>query len=494
MQPPYTDIVNAFRSKKILVIGDLMLDVFLKGTSTRLSPEAPVPVVDVEGKTALPGGSANTACNLRSLGAEVSYCSVAGLDEDGEEAIRLLKQSEVDIAGVMRDSSRKTIVKTRLLAGTQVITRFDQGTTSLVGNTISQKLDRFLEKNGNDFDAIVVSDYNKGVITPLLLETLKRLKERNSVFVAVDSKRLSFFKGLKPSMIKPNYDEAIDLLQTKRLSSGRPDQILSAARALYEKTQARIIAVTLDEEGSIVFEKEKSFYRCQPLTVPPYGVAGAGDTYLSAFTLSYLVCNDITLSADIATAAASAVIRKEATSQCTFMELKNFFHTRSKYVCSTDELRDLCETYRLQGKHIVFTNGCFDILHSGHVSYLHHAKTLGDILIVGMNTDESIRRLKGPNRPINNFNDRLQVLSALGSVDHIVPFGTEGNDTPIPLIEVVQPHVFVKGGDYTRDQLPEADTVERLGGEVLLLPHIPPYSTTAIIERIAANETPGRKL
>jgi D-beta-D-heptose 7-phosphate kinase/D-beta-D-heptose 1-phosphate adenosyltransferase len=178
-------------------------------------------------------------------------------------------------------------------------------------------------------------------------------------------------------------------------------------------------------------------------------------------------------------------VKKESTATCSVTELKSYLNIQTKYVNSFEEMEDLCDMYREQGKRIVFTNGCFDILHSGHVTYLHCAREFGDVLIVGVNTDESIKRIKGPERPINPLTDRLQVLGGLSAVDHIIAFGDEQDDTPIALIEVVKPHIFVKGGDYSKDKLPEAQTIERFGGQIIFVPHIPDHSTTEIIKRIA---------
>jgi D-beta-D-heptose 7-phosphate kinase/D-beta-D-heptose 1-phosphate adenosyltransferase len=218
-------------------------------------------------------------------------------------------------------------------------------------------------------------------------------------------------------------------------------------------------------------------------------VAGAGDSYLSGFILAYLNSRKSNISAQVATATASIAIRKEGTSTCSQAELKSYFNIHSKFISDFGDLGEISNAYRNSGKRIVFTNGCFDILHSGHVTYLHRAKDLGDVLIVGLNTDESIKRIKGENRPINSLIDRLQVLAGLSSVDHIVPFGSRNDDTPVPLIRIVRPHVFAKGGDYTKEKLPEAETVEAYGGEIVFLDHIPDHSTTRIINRITQVST-----
>jgi len=236
----------------------------------------------------------------------------------------------------------------------------------------------------------------------------------------------------------------------------RVSQIKGISNLLYEETNAGIIAATLDNEGSLIIEEGIAVHRCYAPPIASPNVSGAGDTYLSAFVLSYLVSQHCGLSGDIATAAATLAVNREKTSQCSASELKSYFDLNTKFISSPDQLKKICDTYHGLGKRIIFTNGCFDILHSGHVTFLHCVKKLGDILIAGINTDESIKRLKGNNRPINSLSDRLQVLAGLSSVDHIVAFGESGDDTPVPVIKVVRPHIFAKGGDYTKEKLPEA--------------------------------------
>jgi D-beta-D-heptose 7-phosphate kinase/D-beta-D-heptose 1-phosphate adenosyltransferase len=482
----FVEVIKTFNSKNVLVIGDLILDVYIKGVSTRLSPEAPVPVVDVKEKIKVLGGAANTACNLSSLGATVTFCTVIGNDGEGDEAVDLLISRSLDPSTVFRQDDRTTIVKTRIVASSHVITRFDSGTETPIDEQSSNKIIEFVKNNFDLFDAIILSDYNKGVITESLINVLKFLNTDRHKFIAVDSKRLEFFKTLHPTLVKPNYDEAVSLANITHSFSNRAKQMRNLKDILWEKTQAEIIALTLDSEGSLIFNKQDTHYALAPLIKNPH-VSGAGDTYLSAFTLAYVSTEDCKISAEIATTAAAIAITKESTSSCTDKELICYFNMQEKYISSFEDMKEVCDTYRAQGRRIVFTNGCFDILHSGHVTYLHCAKELGDILIVGVNTDESIKRLKGENRPINSLEDRLHVLAALTSVDHLVSFGSIVDDTPISLIKIVRPDVFAKGGDYTIEKLPEADTVEEGGGEIVFLPHVPDQSTTNIIQRINKN-------
>jgi len=253
---------------------------------------------------------------------------------------------------------------------------------------------------------------------------------------------------------------------------------------IYSRTGAAIAAVTLDEEGAVIFNGNQPVYCCSAYPVATPNVSGAGDAYISAFTLACLSGADMPAAAELAAAAAAIAIGKQHTACCSWEELNAYLSVNDKYVTDLGQLQHLSAMYKAQGKKIVFTNGCFDILHSGHVNYLGRARELGHVLMVGINTDESIRRIKGSDRPINTLQDRMEVLAAMGAVNHIIPFGNTEDDTPAPLIQVIQPHIFAKGGDYTKESLPEAGLVEQLGGEVILLPLLPGHSTSMIIRRI----------
>jgi D-beta-D-heptose 7-phosphate kinase/D-beta-D-heptose 1-phosphate adenosyltransferase len=481
----YQQVIGKFTDKDILVIGDFILDVYVKGVSTRLSPEAPVPVVDIAETSRFLGGAGNVVCNLRSLGAKVTFCTAIGADHEGDEALELLEKTGVKKTSILRSAERRTISKTRVLASGHVITRFDQGDHAPLNIKDENKLIDLIAENYQSCDAVLISDYDKGVLTEKILSTLITLQGRWPKFVAVDSKRLDFFYKLHPHLVKPNYDECVKLLKLKHKMHNRMEQVSALSAELYEKVNAELIAVTLDAEGSLILEMGQPVVQCKAPAVSMPHVAGAGDTYLSTFLLVYILTEDCKTSAEIATAAATIAVKKELTSSCSNVELASYFGMQQKFVSTLEELKMLCEGYRAQGKRIVFTNGCFDILHSGHVTYLHCARDLGDVLIVGVNRDESIKRLKGESRPINPLHDRLKVLSGLTSVDHVVTFGDEGDDTPIPVISIVKPEVFAKGGDYTKEKLPEASTIEEYGGQIVFLPQIPDHSTTLIINRIS---------
>jgi D-beta-D-heptose 7-phosphate kinase/D-beta-D-heptose 1-phosphate adenosyltransferase len=485
----FLSIIQAFKTKRVLVVGDFILDVYVKGISTRLCPEAPVPVVDVTERTELLGGAANTACNIATLGADVYFASVIGNDEDSDKAIDLLQQAGIDTGKIVRSGNRKTIVKTRVMAGAHVLTRFDTGDESPIDDACSEALVLAVEEDIAQYDAIIISDYAKGVITQRLIDALAAAKKYNTIFIAVDSKRLAVFRDLKPSLVKPNYDEAVKLLGLAPQGNGRSEQLETQGEAIYTHTQADITALTLDAEGSLLFDKDNFVYKTAAPVVTNPNVSGAGDTYISAFTLACITGASLATASAVATAAAAIAVQKEGTASCSCKELQNHFDIHSKYIYSQETLAMICDLYRTSGRRIVFTNGCFDILHSGHVSYLEKARELGDVLIVGINTDESIKRLKGEMRPINTLADRMKVLAGLRSVDYVIAFGSEENDTPEPVLEVAKPHIFAKGGDYTEADLPEAGTVRKNGGEIVFIPLVPDHSTSIIIQRIHTANT-----
>lgn len=475
--------ITRFSEYRVLVIGDLMTDRFYHGHSTRLSPEGPVPVVDVDYVSCTPGGAANTAANLAMLGAQVTFCSVAGNDDEARQAIHLLGTRNI-YPLIAMSSNRSTMVKNRIVAGGQILARFDSGTSSPLDAADEAELISLLEEAYQDYDAIVISDYDKGILTPSVIAALQRLRAKHDSFVAVDSRRPAKFCELRPSFVKPNYAEAASMLSLRLQTQHRARQVSAAGDALFKATQAAITALTLDEEGAVLFSEDKPVYTAHARPVQHPNVVGAGDVYTSAFTLSSLAGATIPEAAEIAASAAALALKKQTTACCNWQELLAALAEDHKQLESTAQLQALCDMYRARGRKIVFTNGCFDILHSGHVRYLEQARSKGDVLIVGINNDASIRRMKGPARPVNNLQDRVQVLSALGAVNHIVSFGNEKDDTPCSLIHAIVPDVFVKGGDYAIDDLPEAPLVEELGGKVEILPLVEGRSTTNVIRKI----------
>lgn len=472
----------------VMVLGEAMLDSYLAGFTERLCREAPVPVVSVTERDHVPGGAANTAVNLHSLGSQVVFLSVVGDDPEGSILLQALEEKGVSTDQILTHPGRATLAKQRVIAASQMVVRFDQGSTHGLDGETENKLIQRMAAVYPSCDALIVSDYDYGVLTPGIIQALSNLQARYPRTLVIDSKRLPAYQGLNVTAVKPNYMEALQLLGLEKISGSgenlhreRVAQMLEHGAKILDLSGAQIAAITMDQAGALVFEMDRSPYRTYARPAPNSRAAGAGDTFISAFTLALAAGAHTENAAELASAAASIVVDKEATAACFADELRAYFSTDEKFIMDAFQLAARIAAYRHEQRRIVFTNGCFDILHRGHITYLNQAKSFGDVLIVGINSDSSVRRLKGTSRPINSLEDRAQVLAALSCVDHIVAFD---GDTPHDLIRVIQPDVFVKGGDYTRQTLPEASLVEALGGVVEILPYLENRSTSGIIERI----------
>jgi D-beta-D-heptose 7-phosphate kinase/D-beta-D-heptose 1-phosphate adenosyltransferase len=474
-------IARRFAQLHAVVIGEAMLDRYSTGHGRRICPEAPVPVIDGCSTLDYPGGAANAAANLAALGASVTFMSVRGDDSEGEALAAVLRERRVNVDHLIASPRRQTLSKHRVCAGDQMLLRFDQGTTAPVEGDDAGRLVAELNRVAENADVIVVSDYNYGVIAPPVIKLISALSRDKQKLITLDSRRLTQFRSVGVTAVKPNYREATELLGLQPpLTGDRRGQIMPLGPEILQRTGAQIAAVTLDDEGAVVFERGADPHPTCTRPAPHCKSAGAGDTFMAAFSLALAAGARTTTAADIAAAASAIVVHKHHTSSCSVDELLADLGAHS-YPADLEALAMQMDRYRQAGKRIVFTNGCFDILHRGHVSYLQRARELGDVLVVGVNSDSSIRQLKGPERPINCLEDRLAVLAGLSCVDHLAMFD---NLTPDDLIRAVRPHVFAKGGDYTRESLPEASLVEELGGRVVILPFVNDHSTTGIVAKI----------
>ncbi|HEX2089452.1 MAG TPA: D-glycero-beta-D-manno-heptose 1-phosphate adenylyltransferase [Actinomycetota bacterium] len=478
-------IIDSFADIRALVVGEAILDSYLSGPGRGLSREAPVPIVDVSDRTDAPGGAANTAANVRAVGARVTFLSVIGDDPDAMRLKRELQARGIPTDDLVVETGRRTLAKHRLVASGQMIARFDQGTTDPLSSATEVSFAKRLADLWSRADVVIVSDYRYGVMSPGVRRALAELREGDDRPLVVDARELRSYASTRPTAVKPNYEEAVALLELPAVEGTRAriEQIHGCGDRLVDLTGARIAAVTLGADGAVVFERGRAPYRTFTRPTQNSRATGAGDTFVGVLGLSLASGAETEEAADLASAASAVVVGKEVTSVCTAPELKRYVAAESKYISGAIGLRQLAQSLHQERKRIVFTNGCFDILHRGHIAHLAQAKTLGDVLVVGLNTDDSVRRLKGHGRPINTLEDRVEILSALDSVDHIVPFNS---DTPIDLIAALRPHLYVKGGDYSKESLPETPMVERLAGEVVILPLISDSSTSGIVERIRA--------
>ena len=487
MSSHLSDLIDRFRNLNVLVIGEAILDSYLEGMADRLCPEAPVPAVTLTGRSDSPGGAANTAANVAGLGGRVAFLSVVGDDPEGETLRRTLAAHGVTADGLVIQPGRRTLAKQRVCAGSQILLRLDQGSTEPADDTTQQELIGRLHAAYHRCDAVIVSDYGYGVMAPAVIAALGRLQAVSPRLLLVDAKTPGAYRDASVTAVKPNYGQAQQLLGLEDGNGERVERIAMHGRRLLELMGVQVVAVTLDVDGALIFEQGCPPYRTYARPAHHARSSGAGDTFAGAFALALAAGGGTPAAAEIASAAAGIVVERDGTSRCSVLELRERLTAEAKYVDGAERIRVRAELYRRQGRRIVFTNGCFDILHRGHISYLEQAKRLGDVLIVALNSDDSVRRLKGPSRPINTLEDRAHVLAALSCVDDIVGFDT---DTPVDLVRAVRPDIYVKGGDYTREMLPEAPVIEALGGSVRILPYVDDRSTSVIIDRIRGQQHP----
>lgn len=479
-------LLARFSGVDLLVVGDVMLDAYLEGVSTRLCPEAPVPVVAVSRQAEAPGGAGNVAVNASALGARVTLLGAVGADAAGTTVRQALAGWSIVSAGLLVDPSRRTLTKRRVIGNDQMMLRFDEGSTEPLAGAAEEALLAALARAYRAADAVVVADYGYGVLTRRVREAIGRLQRESPRILLVDTKSFDAYRGLGITVAKPNYEQALRLTGMPAPAGwGRARVISERAPRLLERTGARTVVVTLDADGALVLERGSAPHRALARPMRQARAAGAGDTFGCVFALALAAGGDAAAAADLASVAAGVVVAKDGTAPCEIGELREALRGPAKHVHDRVQLAAQLESARRRGERIVLTSGCFDLLHRGHIRYLNRARELGDLLVVGLNSDDGVRRLKGPGRPINGLDDRAEVLAGLSCVDHIVCFD---EDTPAELIRALRPHVFVKGGDYTRESLPEGPVVEELGGVVRILPLVEDRSTTGIIRRIRAGD------
>ncbi|MEJ7560618.1 MAG: PfkB family carbohydrate kinase [Pedobacter sp.] len=485
MKQDFPRLIKKFEAKTILVIGDMIADTYLYGECTRIAPEASIPVIDLSDKRTCLGGAANTAANLSAMGAKVLLAGLTGADAGREQLVELLKDFKIEEKYIVACKDRFTLVKTRVSSASGTIVRFDEGSTGTVSGANLSKLLNKITLAHHICDAVVIADYGKGVVTDEVITLLNTLQEDNRKFLAIDSKNLEKFAVLRPDFVKPNYKEFLELMKYPT-SADRLNQIKTYGGDICRKTNANITAVSLDKDGAAFLQDGKLICKAAGVPLQSPSVSGGGDTFVSGAVLSLLCGAPAQMALEVAMSSALIAIQKSHTATCDKAELLHLYQHKQKLL--SVGLEELCDYYRAQNKRIVFTNGCFDVLHSGHVRYLKGSKKRGDVLIVGLNNDDSIRRLKGLSRPINTLNNRIAVLSELSCIDHIVSYGQPADDTPIELIRRIKPDVFVKGADYKNKFMPELALLKTLKTKVVLLPLVANQSTTTIISKIRSSE------
>jgi rfaE bifunctional protein kinase chain/domain/rfaE bifunctional protein nucleotidyltransferase chain/domain len=469
------------------VVGDFILDGWWLGSIDRMCREAPAPVVDIERRDFAPGGAANTAMNLAALGAVVRVAGIIGRDDAGGELKRQLLVAGIDTGLLCEHQDMVTTTKVRISSGGQVLLRFDDSADEIPGDALAAlaaAVPAAVERQA----AVVICDYGTGALAgPARRRLIDCLSRRApETLVVVDAHDPRPWAELKPDLATPNAQEAARLLDF-RLPAGpeRAAVVSEHGRQLLHSTGARAVVVTLDRDGTVLIPATGSSHRTWARPVTEKQASGAGDTFVAALTLARAASLPLTTSLDLAQAAADVVVHQPGTSVCGADELGRYLESFADTALTADELERHLRAHRSDGQRVVLTNGCFDVLHRGHTRYLNQAKQLGDILVVALNSDDSVRKLKGPGRPINGAADRAAVIAALSCVDYVTVFDTP---TPIPLIERLRPEVYAKGGDYTPEMLAETEAVEAYGGRVSILDYVAERSTTAMVQRIRSGE------
>lgn len=475
---------------RVVVVGDAMLDRWWVGSSNRLSREAPAPVMEVQRRHDVAGGAANTAMNLAALGAEVRLVGLVGTDEAGTTLRELLLAAGVEVSGLLAAPEVATVTKTRVVSDDQMLVRIDDVQHRPLTPALEEELVTATAKALVGVDALVVCDYDSGMLLTAV-ESAFTLASRPPL-VVVDAHDGAPWSRLRPDVVTPNAAEAFRLLGRSVPTDGsRLAALTEAAPELRRRAGAEAVLVTLDRDGSVLFGPEQpaavEHHRTPASPRAEKQAAGAGDTFVAALTLARAAGVPLPVAASLAQAAADVVVQRFGTSVCSTDELVEHLGVGGSAVEEETLLRRL-EADRAAGRRIVLTNGCFDVLHRGHTTYLSEAARLGDVLVVAVNSDRSVRRLKGPERPVNGEADRAGVIAALSCVSYVTVFDT---DTPIPLLERVRPDVYAKGGDYSADTLPEAAVVRGYGGEVHILGYVPSQSTTEVLARIRARAGQG---
>jgi D-beta-D-heptose 7-phosphate kinase/D-beta-D-heptose 1-phosphate adenosyltransferase len=479
-------ILNGFHAVRGLVVGDVMLDRFVYGSVERISPEAPIPVVAIERSADMPGGAANVVRNLAAMGAQAALLGVVGNDLWAESLETQLRQLPSVQPRLIVDHARPTTVKTRFVADGQQVLRADhESREPLSAEAEGRLLDEYRAALA-EADIVMCSDYGKGVLSQSVVSTVIAAARAAGKPVIVDPKSKTFDKYRGATVLTPNRHE---LQAACGFDCASDEAVVRGARQILADGICNILVVTRGKDGMTVVQMDGSVTHLRTAAREVFDVSGAGDTVAAAMSLALAAGAGIVEACTLANLAAGIVVGKPGTAIVTTGEIMAAlrpFDGRSdphKMFTLASVVR-LARDWRAQGLKIAFANGCFDLLHPGHISLIDQARRAADRLIVGLNSDLSIRRLKGPARPVQSEIARATVLASLKSVDAVVIFA---EDTPLELIDALEPDVLVKGADYTLDKVVGADLVMQRGGRVLLANLVPGHSTTETLKRVAVN-------
>jgi len=471
------DILKNFEDKKILVIGDVMLDRYLIGDVNRINPEAPVPIVKVNEEKHVPGGAANTANNIASLGGKAYVLGVVGKDDARKLLEQQLKKTNINTEGLVVDEKKPTIQKVRVIGQSQQLLRIDYEEPDGYNKETEKNLIDYLKKTISKVDVVIISDYEKGAITKTLASITITLCKKNKKPVIVDPKpkNIQFYKDA--TLITPNQKEASEITKIEN----KLENVVLMGEQLKKMLNSNIL-ITKGGYGSSLIDLEGDIIHIPTKAKEVYDVSGAGDTVVATLALAIAAGADLKYAAVLANHAAGIVVGKTGTATTTIKEIESLFEKEENKIKTLEELKEIIKDLKRKGKKIVWTNGCFDILHVGHIKYLQKAKELGNVLILGVNADDSpYFKSKGPGRPILKQDERAELLSAIGCVDYILFFS---EDTPLKQITALEPDFVVKGGDYKEEDVVGYDIMKKTGGKTVIIPLVGEFSTTNIINKI----------
>jgi D-beta-D-heptose 7-phosphate kinase/D-beta-D-heptose 1-phosphate adenosyltransferase len=478
-------VQRRFNSHRVLVVGDLMLDRYFWGVVERISPEGPVPVVRLDHKTHAAGGAANVAANLSGLGCKVSVVGLLGADEDGRQLLDLLQTFDIETTAILSTPDRPTTCKTRILGGRQQMLRLDLEKVGEISPELKRRLLARIEAQISGSSMIILSDYGKGLLDDSLCQTMIGRARDLSIPSFVGPKGLHYERYAGCSVISPN---RMELAAATSTDHSDLELLLRKGQRLRSNLGIGHVVVTLGELGIAVLDAS-GIHRFPALAREVFDVSGAGDTVIATIGAAVAAGLHLHDAIRLANLAAGIVIRKVGTVPISRDELlaslaRDEERSQAEKICSFETLLQQVAHWRVAGQRIVFTNGCFDLFHVGHLALLEQAKREGDCLVVALNTDRSVRALKGSGRPIITEGARAKLVAALPHVDAVVIFDDE---TPLDLIRALRPHVLVKGGNYAEEEVVGANEMKSWGGKVTLIPLVEGLSTTAILKRAIAS-------
>lgn len=498
----FKTLIEDFKNQKILLIGDIMLDRFVYGGVSRISPEGPIPILSATREDTMLGGAGNVFANLQGMGCDTTLICMIGTDVAATDLLDIIKEHRGNADTIIQSAEKPTMLKTRFLSQNQQLLRVDHENASTVSQDIQDKIYEHAQAHIKDVKVLILSDYGKGLLTTALIQKLIQLAKDNNASVLVDpkGKDYSIYKGA--SIVTPNRKELSEA--TNAHATVTDEDIENAGHVLIKQSGIANVIATRSEDGMSVVPSKGNATHLKTQAQEIYDVSGAGDTVVAAIAAATAAGATLEEAAHLANIGGGLAVAKVGTAvirNSEMMAAQDKLETSQSIkvahkpygispIENAKEAKEIIRAWQAQGLTVGFTNGCFDIVHYGHVHYLNQARDKCDRLVVGLNHDISVKILKGENRPINDQNARATVIAGLGAVDLVVFFGAEEADqdnTPCALVDIIRPDILMKGGDYTLDQLPEGKVVMAYGGQVEIMPLYEGYSTTNIIKKSAAN-------